>query len=114
MLFYDQNNHSHIKDMLLLPLHEEYMNSNLCGNAGILKCLYDQVPDSLVCQIEHRCQQNLPFKEQEIWFVAFKLVTIASYFHKMALSIGDIKPENIFVDFESKKLHISTINSWIN
>jgi serine/threonine protein kinase len=84
-----------------------------CSTNGVVNMLYEIVEDSLVKDIELRSIENNPFPENEIWIVLYLLTKTASSFHDKGLSIGDIRPENIFLAENEKFVKIATEHSWI-
>lgn len=62
-------------------------------------------------EIHYRKGSKQPFDETDIWYLIYNLVCAkrdVSLFHK---KVGDIRPENIFIN-EKGEIKVACLNSW--
>lgn len=65
---------------------------------GLMKIDYDNYPYILADELENRRAVNRYFSEPELWYLLYSLVTAAHDFQKLNERIGDVRPENIFIN----------------
>lgn len=51
------------------------------------------------------------FQETEIWYLLYILISSAAEFHKRKMKLGDIRPQNIFINKQGQVKLANTL-SW--
>ena len=51
------------------------------------------------------------FSSTELWYLAFNLLQSASIFHSQGMKVGDIRPENVFIN-EEGLTKVANLYSW--
>ena len=74
---------------------------------------YPLYPYQLSTLIKQRRTENAIFKESELWYVLYALAVAKQDIRERSPKLGDIKPENIFVN-EEGRLKVANIYSWPN
>ena len=51
------------------------------------------------------------FDENELWYLAYTLLTVGNSIHSENQKIGDVRPQNVFIN-EEGQVKIATNYSW--
>jgi serine/threonine protein kinase len=51
------------------------------------------------------------FEENELWYLVFTLLSASSTYHKQDRKVGDIRPDNIFIN-EDGQVKVASVDSW--
>ena len=73
---------------------------------------YENFPFMLRDEIINReNMHHKVFEENELWYLLYTLVSTARDFHNKNLKVGDIRPDNIFIN-EDGQIKMGTQFSW--
>ena len=67
-------------------------------NSSLTQILYENYPIILRDEISNRRETDQFFEEKEIWYLLHILIYSASEFHRKEKKLGDIRPDNIFIN----------------
>lgn len=77
----------------------------------VTQILYENHPVILKDEILNRRESPEYFQECEIWYLLHILISSAAQFHKKGKKVGDIRPDNIFIN-EEGQVKLANICSW--
>ena len=98
-------------EYLLLPKSYTYSKKAICGSSGIIEIDFDNYPYLLKEEVENRKPTHQHFSETEMWYLVYGLVSVHSLFKMLDMKIGDVRPQNIFIN-ESGQIKIGNLCSW--
>jgi hypothetical protein len=67
----------------------------------------------LTDEIYNRKGLNKLFDQSEIWYLLYTAVSAAKDFQKTKIKLGDIRPQNIFINVDGQ-VKLANIYSWPN
>ena len=84
-----------------LPLHQK-SKGGMCGSAKSVTATYPGYWYVLSDEIKNRKSFNSPITETEVWGLLNDLATVTAHYHKNHIKVGDIRPENVLLNDDSK------------
>lgn len=97
----------------LLPESYEFEKEGFCGSTGFVTIIFNNFPFILTDEIQNRkAKLNNPygadvsnsdsepkyFDEPELWYLVFSLIEAGHLFHSRGKKIGDVRPDNVFIN----------------
>jgi serine/threonine protein kinase len=106
-------------EFLLLPEHTGFQHDKeLCSTTGtaiviyhLLQNNYPYFPINLAEEIASRKPDNASFKESELWYLLYALVAAKVNLGRHGYQVGDIKPQNVFINSEHRVKVVNLLTS---
>ena len=80
-------------------------------NSASIQIDFNNYPYLLTEEIYNRRGKKSKFTEQELWYLLFSLVAAKKSMADLHLKVGDIRPENVFLN-EDGKIKVANLDSW--